>query len=159
VNLGTKARKTIDQAARALLKPFQRRSGCGSRSEEPLVFAVTHCYPMRVVLYAAAFQGGWNLHFMNSLREVVDAASTQRPKAVLYDPAAGDPSWRQYCSSLFRDRIPFVCLAHKRDDDAFLSVLAAGGFQACGEPLTSEEILSVVDFAEEVGGMAHVPVA
>ena len=158
VNFGMKARRTIDQAARVIMKPFQRRAGSSSRSDEPLVLAVTHCYPIRVVLYAAAFQGGWHIHFMESLREVLDTANTQRPKAVFYDLTAGDPAWRMYCSSLFRKGIPFLSLAHKRDDETFLNVLAAGGFQVCGEPLTSEEILNAVEFAEEVAGMARVSV-
>jgi hypothetical protein len=51
-----------------------------------------------------------------------------------------------------------VSLAHKSDDETFFVVLAAGGYQARGEPLTSEEIVKVVDFAEEVAGMARVPV-
>jgi hypothetical protein len=157
VNLRTKARRRIEQAARTFVKTFRRQLRRGSRSEEPLVFAVTHCYPMRVVLYAAAFQGGWNLQFLKSLGEALHAVSARRPRAVFYDHAAGDPAWRQYCSSLFREGIPFIALAHNSDDETFLSVLAAGGYPAFGEPLTSEGILNAVDFAEELAGRARLP--
>jgi len=157
-SLGNKALKRLERAARALVTQFQRRSGRGSQSEQPLVLAVTHCHPIRVVLYAAAFQGGWRFHFTKSLRAALDVASTRRPKAVFYDHAAGDPAWCQYCLCLSREGIPFVSVAHKNDDSIFFGVLAAGGYQACGEPLTSEEIVNVVDFAQEVAGLAHVPV-
>jgi hypothetical protein len=95
---------------------------------------------------------------MKSLRAVLDAASTQKPKAVFYDHAAGDPAWRHCCSYLSREGVPFVSLAHKNDDETFFAVLAAGGYQARSEPLTSEEIVKVVDFAEELAGPARVPV-
>jgi hypothetical protein len=52
----------------------------------------------------------------------VDIASAQRPKAVFYDHSAGDPVWRQYCSFLSREGIPFVSLAHKSDDEIFLEM-------------------------------------
>lgn len=158
VSLGKRAGKWLEQAARALVGRFQRDSSFGSQSEQPVVLAVTHCYSIRVVLYAAAFQGGWRVHFMKSLREVPDAVSAHRPRAVFYDHAAGDPAWRQYCSSLSREGVPFVSLTNKSDDETFFVVLAAGGYRVWGHPLTSEEIVNVVDFAEEVAGLARVAV-
>jgi hypothetical protein len=127
-------------------------------AEEPLVFAVTHCYPTRLALYAAAFQGGWKVIFRKSIREAAEAAQSCRAKAVFYDPVVGDTGWRCYCSLLSREGVPFVFMAHPRDDDAFLAVLAAGGYQVSGDPLTSEEIVKAVDFAEEVAALARVPV-
>jgi hypothetical protein len=153
MNFATKARKRIQQALRALISYSRKNSG-----KEPVVFAVTKCYPTRIALYAAAFQGGWKVHFMKSLQGAVTAAGSQRPKAVFYDHAIDDPAWDQYCSSLSRDGIPFVLLAHRNPDETFLVVLAAGGYQAWGDPLTSEEIVKAVDFAGEVAGLARVPV-
>jgi hypothetical protein len=158
LSLGTKARERIEQAARALVRKVQRRSNRSSQSEQSLVLAVTNCHPTRVVLYAASFQSGWTVRFMKSLGEVADAASTERPKAVFYDQTAGDPDWPRYCSSLSREGVPFVSLAHKNDDDTFLMVLAAGGYQAWGEPLTSEGVMNAVGFAEEVSWLPRVPV-
>ena len=129
-----------------------------SCEEDPVVFAVTNRYPIRLVLYAAAFQGGWKVQFMKSLSEVKAATPVERPKAVFYDHAAGDPAWDRYCSSLSREGIPFILLAHKSVDETFLIALAAGGYHAWGDPLTSEEIVKAVNFAGEVAGLAHVPV-
>jgi hypothetical protein len=154
MNLGSKARTWVQQAVRALLSCTRQNSG-----KDPVVFAVTKCYPTRLVLYAAAFQGGWKVHFMKSLQEAVTATRSQRPKAVFYDHAVGDPAWDQYCSSLSHAGVPFILLAHKNLDETFLVVLAAGGYQASGDPLTSEEIVKAVDFSSEVARLAHAPVA
>ena len=121
VSLGIRPLKRLEQVARSLVRQFQWHSSRGSENEQPLVFAVTHLHAIRVVLYAAAFHGGWRIHFMKSLGAVLDVASTHRPKAVFYDHAAG-------------------------------------GYQARGEPPTFEEIVNVVDFAEEVAGLPRVPV-
>jgi hypothetical protein len=160
MNLATVARKQVEQAGRALVNWFQRKCHGGPRdlSEGPEVFAVTNCYPTRIVLYAAAFQGGWKLHFMKSLREALEATHSRRPKAVFYDHHVGDPVWDQYCTSFSHMGVPFVLLAHKTDDETFLVVLAAGGYQAWGDPLTSEEVVKAVDFASDMAGLAPVPV-
>jgi hypothetical protein len=160
MNLGTMARERINQAARALMNYLRlnSRAGSGGSGQEPEVFAVTNCYPTRILLYAAAFQGGWKVHFMKSLRDALEATHSRRPKAVFYDHKAGDPAWDQYCSSFSCEGIPFVLLANKSDDATFLVVLATGGYQAWGDSLTSEEIVKAVDFAGEVAGLARVPV-
>lgn len=130
--------------------------------EQPAVLAVTNRYPTRLVLYAAAFQGGWKVHFMPSLGDAVAAVPTLAPKAVFYDYAVGDPAWDTYCSMLSQQGIPFVFLANRNpqenNDKTFLIVLASGGYQAWGDPLTSEEVVKAVDFAGEVAALAHVPV-
>ena len=166
MNLGTAARKRVQEVVRAFIKHVaftkrvQENSQAGSHisDQETEVFAVTNCYPTRIVLYAAAFQGGWKVHFMKSLREALDATHSRRPKAVFYDHHAGDPAWDEYCSSFSREGVPFVLLAHKNDDETFLVVLAAGGYQAWGDPLTSEDIVKAVEFAGEVAELARVPV-
>lgn len=155
MNLGTRTRRQIQQAARALRKFLQHND---HNNEEPRVFAVTHCYPTRLVLYAAAFQGGWKVHFMKSLRTAVEAASVDRPLAVFYDHDEDDGAWQKFCSSLSRDGVPFVFLARQSDDEDFLAVIAAGGYPVPGDPLTSEEIVKAVDFAGEVAALAHVSV-
>ena len=155
-------RKWIQQTLRALMTCTRRSAPPDPhdrRHDEPLVFAVTRRYPTRLVLYAAAFQGGWRVHFMKSLREVVKATGTRKPKAVFYDHAAGDPAWDQSCSTLSREGIPFVLLANKKVDETFLVVLASGGYQAWGDPLTSEEIVRAVEFAGEMLALSRVPVA
>ncbi len=126
--------------------------------EEQLVFAVTRCYPTRLALYAAAFQGGWRVHFTKSIREAAEESRTSMPIAVFYDAAAGDPGWKRCCLSLSREGVPFVFLARNSDDEAFLAVLAAGGYPVSGDPLTSEEIVKAVDFAGELATLSRVPV-
>jgi hypothetical protein len=158
VNIRNTARRRLEQAARALMKPFRRPPGTDSLSQQPLVLAITYCYPIRVALYAAAFRSRWNLRFIKSLGNARNIASTQRPKAVLYDHAAADPAWSEYCAALSREGVPFVSLALGSDDDTFLTVLAGGGYLACGGQLTSEGIVNAVNFAEEIAGLAHVPV-
>jgi DNA-binding response OmpR family regulator len=160
MNLVMTARKRVKQIARAVIRHFQLDDHADSRrtGEEPLVLAMTHCHPTRVMLYAAAFQGGWKVHFVKSLREALETAHRQKPQAVFYDHAIGDRDWDHYCSALSRERIPFVLLAHKADDETFLLVLATGGYQTWGDPLTSEEIVKAVEFAKEVVGLARVPV-
>jgi hypothetical protein len=160
MNLGMKTHKWIQQVFRALMRYIQQNSrpDSGASDREPVVFAVTNRYPTRLVLYAAAFQGGWKVHFMKSLRQVVAATRTEKPKAVFYDHAAGDPAWDYYCATLSREGVPFVLLANKNIDETFLVVLAAGGYQAWGDPLTSEEIVQAVEFAGEVATLARVPV-
>jgi hypothetical protein len=111
-----------------------------------------------VVLYAAAFHGGWKLHLMKSLGKVLEAAASRRPKAVVYDHRAADPAWHECCSALSREGVPFVSLAPSSDDETFLTVVAAGGYQAHDDPLTSEGVVDAVDFAEEIARLAHVPV-
>lgn len=119
---------------------------------EPVVFAVCNCYPTRILLYAAAFQGGWKVEFMDSLAQVLNAVRNRRPKAVTYDHAMGTRNWDRYCSALAADRVPFILLGHKSCDETFLVLLASGGYHAFGNPLTSEEIVKAVEFAEEVAG-------
>ena len=157
MNNGMAVCKRIKEASRALLKHFQQRTGSGSTGGETELFAVTNCYPTRIVLYAAAFQGGWKVQFMKSLHEAMQETYSRKPKAVFYDHNVGDPAWHQYCSSFSREGVPFVLLAHKSDDETFLIVLAAGGYQAWGDPLTSEEIVKAVVFAGEVADLARVP--
>jgi hypothetical protein len=151
MSLGNMTSKRIREAFQGLIKQFQHRN-------EPLVFAVTNRYPTRVALYAAAFQGGWRVQFLKSLRQAAEMAREERPKAVFYDHASGDPAWDRYCSSLSGEGVPFVFLANRNDDQTFLSVLAAGGYHASGDPLRSEEIVKAVDFAGEVAALGHVPV-
>ena len=158
MNIGMMVRRRIREAARALLKHAHERFGSGSPNEWPVVFAVSNCYPTRIVLYAAAFQGGWNVQFMKSLREALEASYSRMPKAVFYDHRAGDPVWHEYCSSFAREGVPFVFLGHKSDDETFMVVLASGGYQAWGDPLSSEEIVKAVDFAVEVAGPTRAPV-
>ena len=160
MNLGTTAGNIIRRAAQSVMRHVQQEVPGGLRhtDAEPLVFAVANCYPTRIVLYAAAFQGGWRVEFMKSLRAAVEAARSRRPKAVFYDHGGEEPHWDNYCSALSRQGIPFILLAHKNVDETFLVVLAAGGYQAWGDPLTSEDVVKAVEFAGELSGLAHVPV-
>ena len=151
MNLGIMTFKRVQDAVRGLMKQFQQR-------EEPLVLAITNRYPTRIALYAAAFQGNWRVHFMKSLREAAEASQGQRPIGVFYDQSCADPAWGWYCSSLSGEGIPFVFLADKSDDEIFLNVMAAGGYLACSDPLTSEEIVKAMDLAGEFAGLVNVPV-
>ena len=114
------------------------------------VLAVTSCYPSRVVLYAAAFHGGWKVEFVKSLALVLEAIANERPRAVFYDYSTGDVDWERYCAVVTRMGIPFVLITQKAIDETFLSALGAGAFYAAGEPLSSLEILKALDLAEEV---------
>src|ERR1039457_3424126 len=137
MNLGTAARKRVQEVVRAFIKHVaftkrvQENSQAGSHisDRETEVFAVTNCYPTRIVLYAAAFQGGWKVQFMKSLHDAMQETYSRKPKAVFYDHNVGDPAWHQYCSSFSREGVPFVLLAHKGYDETFLIVLAAGGYR------------------------------
>ena len=151
MNLGINTFSRIRQAFWGLMKHFEP-------TEEAPVFAVTNRYPTRIALYAAAFQGNWRVHFMKSLRETAETARGQRPIAVFYDQYCADPAWGRYCSSLSGEGIPFVFLADKSDDEIFLNVMAAGGYLACSDPLTSEEIVKAMDLAGEFAGLVNVPV-
>lgn len=114
------------------------------------VLAVTSCYPSRIVLYSAAFHGGWKVEFVKSLAAVVEAIATERPRAVFYDYSTGDLEWERYCSIVTGMGIPFVLITQKAIDATFVRALAAGAFYAAGEPLSSVEILKALDLAEEV---------
>jgi hypothetical protein len=151
----------VRQTVRMLMRGLGRAVHAGSHAsvEEPLVFAVSNCHPTRVVLYAAAFQGGWRIEFMRSLRDVLQATRIRKPKAVFYDHATGpDEAWNQYCSVLASEGVPFILLAHKSCDEIFMVLLASGGYHAWGNPLSSEDIVKAVDLAEEVAGLSHAPV-
>jgi hypothetical protein len=141
------------QPVRTLVNYFR-----ANPDREAEVFAVTNCYPTRIVLYAAAFQGGWKVRFMKSLQEALEATHLKKPKAIFYDHDAGDPAWDRYSSSFSREGVPFVLLAHKNDDETFMVVLATGGYQVWGDPLTSEHMVKAVDFAGEVSNLAKIPV-
>jgi hypothetical protein len=145
----------VKRAVQMLMHGLERAVHSSPREsiEESVVFAVTNCHPTRVAIYAAAFQGGWRVEFMRSLREAVDAARVRKPKAVFYDHADQAP-WDQYCSTLAADGIPFILLAHKSCDETFLVLLAAGGYYASGNPLTSEDIVNAVNLAESVAALA-----
>lgn len=151
MGLGNMTWQRIREAVQGLVKQFEHR-------DEQLVFAITNRYPAKVALYAAAFEGGWRVQFLKSLSEAAETAYQERPKAVFYDHAANDPAWDRYCSSLSNEGIPFVFLANRNDDQNFLKVLTAGGYHACGDPLTSEEIVKAVDFAGEVAALGSVAV-
>ena len=108
---------------------------------EPLIFAVSKCYPTRIILYAAAFQAGWKVEFLNSLDAVLAETRTRRPRAVCYDHTNADTGWDQCCSALALLNIPFILLAHKASDETFMTLLGCGGYHAWGNPLSSEDIV------------------
>jgi hypothetical protein len=117
---------------------------------ESLVFAVTNCYPTRIALYAAAFQGNWKIVFMKSLREVQEAVRARKPRAIFFEHSPENTDWDRHCSAFATQDIPFILLAHRNCDETFLVLLAHGGYHAWGNPLTSENIVNAVDLAEEV---------
>ncbi len=121
---------------------------------DPVVFAVSHCHPTRIALHAAAFQGGWKVLFMPGLREVLEAAQTQKPRAVFYDHSGSGTEWGDSCSTLAAQGIPFILLGHRTSDETFLVLLARGGYNAWGDPLTSEDIVKAVSLAEEISSRA-----
>ena len=133
-------------------------SGPPDSAALPLVFAVSNCYPTRIVLYAAAFQGGWKVEFFRSLRELLEAARTRTPKAVFYDHTGDRREWDGYCSKLSSMGIPFIVLGHKNCDETFLVLLTHGGYYACGDPLCSEEIVKAVSLAEDVAECSRASV-
>lgn len=158
MTLGTNAGKRLKQATRDLMSYLQNTgAGLGHPGEEPVVYAVTKNYPTRVVLYAAAFQGGWTIRFMKSLGEALAAAEHEKPRAVFYDHAIRDSEWDRYCASFSQAGVPFVLLAHKDDDETFLVLLAAGGYHAWGNPLTSENVVNAMSFAGEISKLAAAP--
>jgi hypothetical protein len=125
--------------------------------ELPVVFAVTKCHPTRAILYSAAFQGGWSVRFLNTLEEALSAAGSHKPLAVFYHHHSGDASWDGYCSSFSQAGIPFVLLAHKGDHETFMVVLGAGGYHACGNPLTSADIVKAVVFGGQMARHGNIP--
>jgi hypothetical protein len=152
MNLPAKAREWIKLGRKRKPAP----DACGDPGEESLVIAVTNCYPTRILLYATAFQADWRMLFAKSLGEALDAARLRRPKAVLYDRATEDPAWREFCSVCSARGVPFVLLGRKEQDDSFLAVLTAGGYPAWADPLTTEEIVNAVSFAEEMSWLTRV---
>lgn len=159
MTVGTNVCKRMEQAAQGLIKYVRQNSGLTRGiGQPPVVFAVSRCYPTRIILYAAAFQGGWKVQFVSSLREALSEAHFHRPKAIFYDHDAGDQEWDEYCSCFSRERVPFVLLAHKEKDHTFLVVLAAGGYQAWGDPLRSEDVVEAINFAEEVAALPSTAV-
>ena len=130
---------------------------------EPAVWAVTNCYPSRVVLYAAAFHRGWRVEFVKSLALLEEAIREDKatngrlPRAVVYDVAVRDTSWREHCSRITDLGIPFVVISQRVADETFLSAMSAGAFYAGGEPLCSEEILKALALAEDVGTFTGKP--
>ncbi len=150
----------VRQAVRLLMQGIGRVVHVRSREsgEESLVFAVSNCHPTRVALYAAAFHGGWKIEFMKSLRDVVDACRSRRPRVVLYDPLVGGPPWNAGCASLAGEGVPFILLARRISDETFMNLIACGGYHASGASLNSEDILKAVDLAEEVAGLVRAPV-
>jgi hypothetical protein len=124
--------------------------GTPGAAEEPVVFAVGSCHPMRIALYAAAFQAHWKVKFMTSLGDIVKALPSRRPKAVFcYDPAGGT-AWARQCSALTVAGVPFVLLSPQLGDDAFSTLLESGGYPVWGSPWNSENIVKAVEFAEEM---------
>jgi hypothetical protein len=119
---------------------------------------VTDRYPTRILLYEAAFQGGWKIEFIKSLRDVLERTRSRKPKAVFYDHDTGLAGWDQYCSALAAQGVPFILLGHKSCDDAFMVLLERGGYHAWGNPLHSEDVVKAVEFAEEVTSLSHAPV-
>ena len=149
------------QALRSLLGEFGRMAQTASshpNSRKP-VFAVATCHPTRILLFSAAFQAGWSIVFLRSLNDVLEMSRTLRPKAVLYDHMTADRTdWAQYCSAFTSQDIPFVLLAHKNNDETFLTSLAHGGYHAYINTLRSEEIVRAVELADEMVGLSHTAV-
>jgi hypothetical protein len=144
---------TIRRIAKAL--------GCASdnRKDEPEVIAITNCYPTRLILYTAAFQGGWKVQFLPSLRAALEGLGSRHPRAVLYDNTCGDSAWQGYCSAFSQCGIPFVLVDHKSNDETFLVALSAGAYPAWGAPLTSEGVVKAVEIAEEIIGLSDPQLA
>jgi hypothetical protein len=150
----------VIHAMRMWMRGLGRAVHAGSHrsGEQPVVFAVSNCYPTRIVLYAAAFQANWNLEFVSSLDKVLAASRSRRPKVVFYDHACGLAKWDQCCSALASERIPFILLARKASDETFMRLLACGGYHAWGDPLNSEDLIKALDLAEEVDVLSRAPV-
>src|SRR5579862_1717341 len=89
----------VGHAVRKLMNSIHRENHRG-RVDDGLVFAVTNCYPTRVVLYAAAFQGGWTVEFVRSLSDTVALTRFRRPKAVLYENTGDAKGWERHCAAL-----------------------------------------------------------
>jgi len=159
MNLATATRTQFQQAAASLIGYFRKNPDTAGpdRHRDCLIFAVSHCHPTRIVLYTAAFQAGWRIVFWTSLREALAAAELQPPNALIYDHNTHDPAWNGFCSTFAARRIPFLQLAHFAADDLFLNTLAAGGYFVGGSPLTSESVVSAVDVAAEISGLAGAP--
>lgn len=148
----------ITRALHSLLHGVGRMVSSGGPPvfEGPVVFAVSHCHPTRIALYAAAFQGGWRVHFLPSLRDVQQASLKYRPRAVFYEHTCDGVRWDRACAAFAAEHIPFIFKGRRTTDDTFLLLLASGGYYAAGEPLRSEEIVKAVELADELTGLAHV---
>jgi hypothetical protein len=151
----------VTRALQGLLKGVSRMilPATNAGDTRPIVFAVSHCHPTRIALYAAAFQGGWRVEFLPSLQDVLVAARTRRPKAVFYEHINEEDAWDSCCSALSAEGIPFIFKGRKTTDEIFLLLLASGGYYAAGEPLRSEEIVKAVDLGEQLAGLPHPSLA
>ena len=114
------------------------------------IVALTHGPHTKVTIRIAALREGWQLMFVQSLKDALELLRRIPVDILVYDWESDERDWRKLCEGCVEHGVCFQVVANTATDDLFLSVISAGGLGVLCKPLTSERMINAMRFARSL---------